>query len=225
MLGAAATVPQPTRTRRSTRLTGPCRSCLRASFAPNRRAGPAVRIPPPAANLPQTRLPRSWPESVLAARVEFAASSQSLYVRLEKSGALARSRSPIASFTGRWPMSASLIRVMASAVTVAIVPAVRALPDTRRSRHVDANHDPRSQVCNRLADGGRWIRTLGPPARVELGSAELAARDATDATPERRSFASTSSASDFRLPGAPFTGSETRSPPPNTVRSGRVKDV
>ena len=40
---------------------------------------------------------------------------------------------------------------------------------------------------------------------MELGSAQLAARDATDATPERRSFASTSSASDFRMPGAPFT--------------------
>jgi hypothetical protein len=34
---------------------------------------------------------------------------------------------------------------------------------------------------------------------------QLAARDATDATPERRSFASTSSASDFRMPGAPVT--------------------
>ena len=31
------------------------------------------------------------------------------------------------------------------------------------------------------------------------------ARDATDATQERRSFALTSSASDFRMPGAPFT--------------------
>jgi hypothetical protein len=41
--------------------------------------------------------------------------------------------------------------------------------------------------------------------RLRWSSVQLAARDATDATPERRSFASTSSASDFRMPGAPFT--------------------
>src|ERR1700675_3571 len=35
-----------------------------------------------------------------------------------------------------------------------------------------------------LTAGGRWIRTLGPPATVELGSAGGARR----ATPERRSF-------------------------------------
>jgi hypothetical protein len=41
--------------------------------------------------------------------------------------------------------------------------------------------------------------------RLQWSSVQLAARDATDATPERRSFASKSSASDFRMPGAPFT--------------------
>lgn len=41
--------------------------------------------------------------------------------------------------------------------------------------------------------------------RLQWSSVQLAARDATDATPERRSFASTSLASDFRMPDAPFT--------------------
>src|SRR3984893_18058905 len=55
--------------------------------------------------------------------------------------------------------------------------------------------DRGSQVRRRLAGGGRWIRTLGP--RLRWSSVQLAARDATDATPERRSFASTEIAGRF----------------------------
>jgi hypothetical protein len=49
--------------------------------------------------------------------------------------------------------------------------------------------DNKAPHHDRPAGGGRWIRTLGP--RLRWSSVQLAARDATDATPERRSFAST----------------------------------
>src|ERR1700730_18392075 len=63
-----------------------------------------------------------------------------------------------------------------------------------------------SRCEHRLAGGGKGIRTAGPPDYD--GAGHLAARDATDGlwrSLEHRSFASTSSSSDFQHADAPFT--------------------